>query len=263
MRTHLAILRAAGWMVPYEQRAEWLREWRSELWYVCQSRGRGAVTAFCLGAFKDTLWLRRNCPCPEARKMSRLASPVKCLLFLVALAAISGFLAIRFPHRAFRGEPLIVGKVILLHLIMIALAVLILSGTTSLRLGEYPANSHSPPMATRLRRWIFFAVKIALIFQIVFCVSIGTMLIHGPVWVVYMLAFRWALNDQRQRCPVCLRSLAKPTRIGGPAQMFLEWYGTELMCEEGHGLLYAPEILTSCYNTQRWLYLDPSWHGLF
>jgi hypothetical protein len=71
------------------------------------------------------------------------------------------------------------------------------------------------------------------------------------------------LTDQRQRCPVCLRSLANPTRIGSPSQSFLEWYGTELICTHGHGLLYVPEIPTSWYRTQRWQYLDPTWSSLF
>jgi hypothetical protein len=34
MTMHLAILRGAALLVPCQQRAEWLSEWRSELWYV-------------------------------------------------------------------------------------------------------------------------------------------------------------------------------------------------------------------------------------
>ena len=30
-----------------------------------------------------------------------------------------------------------------------------------------------------------------------------------------------------------------------------------------HGLLHIPEIPTSWFSTQRWLYLDPSWSSLF
>ncbi len=50
------ILHVASLLAPSDQRAEWLEEWRSELWYVPR---RGA-TRFCLGAFRDALWLRRN-----------------------------------------------------------------------------------------------------------------------------------------------------------------------------------------------------------
>jgi hypothetical protein len=104
MRMHLAILRGAALLVPFQQRAEWLSEWRSELWYVRQSRGTRGVTAFCLGAFKDALWLRRNAPRPEARKLFRLDSPVKCVLFLALLAAVSLFLAIRVPYTRVRAS---------------------------------------------------------------------------------------------------------------------------------------------------------------
>jgi hypothetical protein len=263
MRMHRAILRGAALLVPGRQRAEWLSEWRSELWHVRQSRGTKSVTAFCLGAFKDALWLRRNVPRPEARKMSRLESPVKCVLLLALLAVVSLFLAIRVPHTRVEGDLPVRELLILLNLHALLVTFLVLPAITSLRLGEYPANSHSPPLATRLRRWFFFAIKIALIIQILSCTAVSSELIRPYVWAVYLLAFRWALIDQRQRCPVCLRLLTSPTRIGAPSQTFLEWYGIELMCAKGHGLLYVPEIPTSCYSTQRWLYLDPSWNSLF
>jgi hypothetical protein len=149
------------------------------------------------------------------------------------------------------------------------LSLLILSTTTPLALGEYPANHHSPPGAKRSRRWIFLAVKIILLLVIVCCgsldlASLFSMDLYPTGWLAgLILSLRWALIDQRHRCPVCLRLLSNPTRIGGPSQTFLEWYGTELICAQGHGLLYVPEIPTSCYSTQRWQYLDPSWSSLF
>ena len=263
MRMHLAMLWGAALLVRCQQRAEWLSEWRSELWYVRQSRGRGGMTAFCLGAFKDALWLRRNAPRPEVRKTSRLESPLKCVLFLAVFSAVSSFLAICVPHTRLEGEPPVNEQLILINLHALLITFLVLPTTTSLRLGDYPANGHSPPLATRLRRWFFFAIKIALIIQTLSCTSVSAKLIQPYMWVLYLFAFRWALIDQRQRCPVCLRMLTNPTRVGGASQTFLEWYGIELMCAKGHGLLYVPEISTSCYDTQRWLYLDPSWSGLF
>ena len=95
---HSAILWAAALLVPRERRAEWLAEWRSELWYASQkcSRelatllgGRWYITAFCLGSFKDALWLRRNTPRSEERVTLRLESPMQCTAFLAALAAFS------------------------------------------------------------------------------------------------------------------------------------------------------------------------------
>ena len=145
---------------------------------------------------------------------------------------------------------------------MIALSVLIVSATTSLALGEYPGNRH-------FRRRTFLAIKIALVLPIVCCGSLDLASVismsfqsHGLL-IGLIVGLRWALVDQRRRCPVCLRLLTNPTRIGGPSHTFLDWYGTELICAQGHGLLYVPEIPTSCYSTQRWQSLDPSWTGLF
>ena len=152
---------------------------------------------------------------------------------------------------------------ILASLWNIPLALLIVSATTSLALGEYPENRNG------LRRWIFLAVKTALLLVVAFCGSLDLAAVSSPdlyptCWLGGLIvALRWAITDQRQRCPVCLRRLSNPTRIGGASHAFLEWYGTELICGEGHGLLYVPEIATSCYSTQRWQYLDPSWSSLF
>jgi hypothetical protein len=140
---------------------------------------------------------------------------------------------------------------------MIALSVLIVSATTSLALGEY---GQSP-----FRR-IFLAVKIAdhrspAVPSTWHPISMSFQS-HGLL-IGLIVGLRWALVDQRRRCPVCLRVLTNPTRIGGPSHTFLDWYGTELICARGHGLLYVPEIPTSCYSTQRWQSLDPSWTSLF
>jgi hypothetical protein len=143
-------------------------------------------------------------------------------------------------------------------LLVIAMSGLLLPATTSLSLGEYPAKSG-------LRRWIFLASKLALILVMVYCgalqVAYKGVPVHGLL-VGCILAFRWAVVDQRQRCPVCLRLLTNPVRVGQPSQTFLEWYGTEFICSRGHGFLHVPEIATSCYGAQRWLRLHGSWRGL-
>ncbi|HYW43474.1 MAG TPA: hypothetical protein VE959_11505 [Bryobacteraceae bacterium] len=459
----LAILRGAALLVPGPLRAEWLAEWRAELWHVKQG-----ATVFCLGAFRDAFWLRRNSPTPPARHTFGLESPFRCVGLLAVLAAVSLFFAFRLPlprdlllpspyrdarslamisaarrygaqiptvpieqyrsladrtkqrftglafyrpmpmrvrtaerepaelsiavasanlfqvleipissrapdpggrqaatslilsqaawRKHFAADPHIAGRIVEVggqpavvagvlpasawrlpgrmdawllqdqphlaglpphaegfvigrlgtsaskpqpdgrwslsapneqggydrfecspvargHLLlacvwMILVSLLVVSTTTPLALGEYPPDRHSPPGAMRLRRWIFFAVKIALLLSIVCCGPLDLASVVSTDfqtgWLVgSILALRWALIDQRQRCPVCLRLLTSPTRIGGPARTFLEWYGTELICAHGHGLLYVPEIPTSCYSTQRWQYLDASWSSLF
>src|ERR1039457_4622065 len=87
------ILRAASLLAPGDQRAEWLAGWRSELWYIPR---RGA-TLFCLGAFQDALWLRRNNPGPIERNRTHLESPLRCLALLALRAAVSSLIVVLLP----------------------------------------------------------------------------------------------------------------------------------------------------------------------
>ena len=445
---HSAILLSAAVLVPTQARQEWLDEWRSELWYVRATCSYGKALLFCLGAFRDALWVRHNCAGVDESKTSWLQSPIRCVLLLAVLASITVLFAFRLdgvrntilpsPYRDARtlvmispgdpsatqspgfsfaafqslkrrgtdrfsrlafynqvplqvgsaelsiayasadlfellgvpfsssdgrpililnqsawnkyfdrdphvvgrlleigGQPTRIGGIlspqqwqlpgqfdgwlltnepqlastkapgpgfvvarlresplhkqprwhvwissdrflcsslgwkqpILPHIFMILGAFLLLPVTTSLSLGEYPEGRNSPPLTTRLRRWLLLAAKITLLILIVLFGSLDLAAVspiqpHGLL-VGYVLAFRWALIDQRNRCPVCLRSLSNPIRVGWSSQTFLEWYGTELICRKGHGLLHVPEIPSSCYGIQRWYYLDRSWTSLF
>ncbi|HWC99183.1 MAG TPA: hypothetical protein VG456_20635 [Candidatus Sulfopaludibacter sp.] len=403
MTLHLAMLRAASWLVPAAERAEWLEEWQAELCYV-----GGHLTSFCLGAFRDAFWIRRNTGDFRITVLS-IESPWRCLAALTLLALAGIFFAFRllpsslpnarrlavvyavqpdqyrrlaahadrhfaalafyqtrreplgtvafatanlfdtleFPLAAapglvlsrslwkakFAADPHILGRLIdvagvtapvaavvdvdlpgrvdawmllndttplpggkgfilarlaapaaLEHWrtgvdgerfdfsslappnfffvagLHSALAFLIVAMTTPLSLGDYPPRRS-------LRRWAFFAVKLILVQIAVCCATLDFAAIFEPgvlvLLVALILAVRWALADQRNRCPVCLRLLTSPTRIGGPSHVFLDWYGTELICAHGHGLLYVPEIPTSSCTTQRWQHLDSSWSTLF
>ena len=435
------ILRCAAWIAPGEEREEWLAEWGGEAAYVRHTRGRARSMAFCLGAFPDAFWLRRNES--PGRATFSLESPVRCLGVLAILAAASvSFAAWRaresaplwhasyrdaeklamishhrshapqFPEipaeeyrlaakqsragveevafyatkvnvvnskrfvlgvaspnlfevlgmqtpapglvltsgfwrRHFKGDPHLVGRTIevagvraevtgiasegawqlpgfvdawlldesrldalpadakgfmvarlrtdasttklrwtmsvpnerggfdtigaaplphespfVVIFIMIGGVLLLLAATMPLSMGDYPANRFSPPRVN-VRRWMFLALKIALLLPIVVCGLFGLATVFPPTLqgclFGAMLALRWALDDQRSRCPVCLRCLSHPVRIGEASHTFLAWYGTELVCTRGHGFLHVPEIRTSCYAEQQWLYLDPSW----
>jgi len=81
---HYTILRIASLLVPSHQRSEWIAEWRSELWYIPQCR----ATIFCMGAFPDAFWLRRNQILSVKRTGIRLESPLSCLALLAALACV-------------------------------------------------------------------------------------------------------------------------------------------------------------------------------
>lgn len=156
------------------------------------------------------------------------------------------------------------------------LACLALPATTPLPLGEYPAAQHPRFAEVRWRRWFFLSVKLVCVTLIVAFASL--VVSFGLPWVAVengvgvqllstfaglLFSFRWALRDQRLRCPVCLCLLTNPARVGHPSRSFLAWHGTEFMCDKGHGLLHVPDLATSWFSTQRWLSLDGSWSGLF
>jgi hypothetical protein len=163
-----------------------------------------------------------------------------------------------------------------LFLFAVILAFLALPATTSLPLGEYRLNSRKLSWSMRLRRWSFLGGKIALLLPIVYLASLDLAYMRTALdtlsseyiqlvssFSICLFGLRWTLRDQRQRCPVCLGKLTHPARVGQPSRNFLAWNGTELICIGGHGLLHVPEIPTSWFSTQRWMYLDPSWEILF
>ena len=102
----VSLLRGASLLVPGKQRAEWWREWRSELWHVrreCAPRGTVSwqaereVTAFCLGAFPDALCLgRRSWQMSSVFAVSP-GSPGRCLLWLAMALAASCAVAYMLP----------------------------------------------------------------------------------------------------------------------------------------------------------------------
>jgi len=256
------ILRSASLLAPGDQRAEWLAGWRSELWYI----PRRGSTVFCLGAFRDALWLRRNSPRPSKRSAHRLESPLRCLAFLAILAAASLLIAVLLPapdtmshssHLRLRDLP--DGCIGMLLLSGLALPVI------RLAMGP-PASLYPLPWRSRLRRGIFLALKIALIQPMMlggFVAVCAMPMANMPFSVCWILAIRWALIDQRDRCPVCLRLLTDPIRIGSASQTFLEWYGAESTCSRGHGLLQTTEVPASYSGKPEWLALGDSWRSLF
>ncbi len=297
---HLAILRSASWIVPSQQRVDWFAEWSSELWYVRQASNRHSrtqsfsqrhATSFCLGAFHDAFWLWRNQPRSSARPGFRFGSPLHCVAFLAALTIASVTCCLLPGAHAIIGQTLSGGArehSLINFLLQLIMACFVLPATTSLSLGEYPAESSSAIYMTRLRQGAFLATKLSLVLLIVYCGSCG--LAQGCGWIARseewwsickaiedrlmpiqplacfagcLFGIRWTLRDQRQRCPVCLNLLTNPAPVGQPSRNFLAWSGTELICAGGHGLLHVPETPTSWFSTQRWLSLDPSWRVLF
>ncbi len=109
-----AILSCASWLTPGAQRAEWLREWRAELWHAREStridrqitwEGEKAMLRFCSGAMQDAWTLRKL---SLERKDPRTAfhgSAAECLLLLLALFATSYLLSQFLPGVRAESHP--------------------------------------------------------------------------------------------------------------------------------------------------------------
>jgi hypothetical protein len=161
-------------------------------------------------------------------------------------------------------------------LFAVLLAFLAVPATTSVSMGEYSVSSQRPPRSRRLCCWGFLGAKIALLLPIAYSASLdlayscmtiyssSSMYLHwASSFSICLFGLRWVLRDQQQRCPVCLRLVAHPARVGLASRTFLAWNGIELMCMGGHTLLHIPGLPTSWFGTQRWLYLDTSWGFMF
>jgi len=156
------------------------------------------------------------------------------------------------------------------------LGLVALPAITTVSMGEYSPASHKPPWPRRVVRWLFLGAKIGLLLPTVYFVSLDLAYwrLFGDTYAadyiqlfsafaICLLGMRWILLDQRQRCPICLRRVAHPARVGLASRTFLAWNGTELMCEGGHTLLHVPGLETSWFAAPQWMYLDASWEFLF
>ena len=240
---HLAMLRAASWLVPTRQRQEWMSEWTAELWHLEQSGSESEATAFCSGAFCDGFFLLSQTL--DWRKLG-MSGPIGCLAILMLEALAAAFVMWASPavQESVWDRPLLKHG-------MLALSAL----------GLYVAMPATPRFIARgARGWCFMTAKLAILAVVVYFAvfDIVPVISRAPIqpqiaFVAYVVAFRWAATDQRRRCPTCLRCLTNPVRIGHPAGTLLGWYGEELVCADGHGVLHEPEPLESSYCGRRWV----------
>lgn len=140
---------------------------------------------------------------------------------------------------------------------------------------------HLPPGLALRATWLgFFVLKSVLLLAIA---AIGSWtLIHwisgwlvGSVYPVVdefsiwlflpmaIAALSWSVRDQQKRCRICLRRLEMPVEIGRTGSILLNWAGTEMVCSEGHGVLYLPDSPANAMERDRWNRLDDSWADLF
>jgi len=150
----------------------------------------------------------------------------------------------------------------------------------SSRLGGAKTRKLKLSFRHTLRWWGFFSVKTLLLLAICFVVSLEltgkvSIMLTGSVhplvgpfstWlflVTAMIALSWSLHDQGRRCRLCLRRLGNEASVGTPSYLLLDWWGTELVCSDGHGLLHVPEMKSSWQEFDQWVSLDESWKPLF
>lgn len=158
----------------------------------------------------------------------------------------------------------------------ILLGLLVLPFVSRTSIGEYGSGSQKPSLARRGRFWAFLVGKISICVAIAFYASLDLACLLVPPFspsspyvqaavsvAICLISLTWAGRDQTRRCPICLRRMAHPVQVGQPSRTFLEWNGTELVCERGHILLHIPEIRTSWFSAERWVCLDASWGFLF
>ena len=140
---------------------------------------------------------------------------------------------------------------------------------------------HLPDGARVRALWLgFFAVKSSLLVALVAVLAWG--LVHWSatlaagstypvadeysIWLylpLAIVALSWSVSDQRSRCRTCLRRLELPVEIGRTGSILLNWAGTELVCPDGHGVLYLPNSPENALDEDRWSKLDESWESLF
>lgn len=167
--------------------------------------------------------------------------------------------------------------------IYLLFTVLALIGSTTLLVTRF-SRVRSAKVRLGLREhswwWGFFAAKTALLLAVCFIGSLeitrsisvmatGVVLpVAGPAstWlflVSTLVAVSWSLHDQCRRCRVCLKRLGHEANVGVPSYLLLEWWGTELVCPDGHGMLHVAEGKTSWLEGDEWIELDESWKALF
>lgn len=103
---HLALLRAASWLVPSTQREEWCREWASELSnarltclpdMALSWAGALKLSRFCLGSFQDAICLRQMEPKPQTSSGLASDSATRCLLCLGVIVVFCTVLSCYLP----------------------------------------------------------------------------------------------------------------------------------------------------------------------
>ena len=279
-------LRIAGRLAPPALRQEWRKCWYSRLVNLCilvdrgevAGRDRAELMLLCSDAMSNAFWLRFN--------RAGLRYWAQGPQFVMTLAAAGGVL-LALLSRGFQATRSIVdaaiewnieprqlrydprGDLVVAHVVPLVLALAI--GSALVAIGRLSLGRYG------WRYWAYLAAKIAAVI-----VLVPLLWIEGSrwlwnlltpevlrVWVAgfaatlaflggFGLAAIWVFDDQRRRCPECLRRLLRPVTMGSWGSMF-DPVTTEFLCDEGHGALSLAE--SEIGEGDRWVSLDSSWRG--
>jgi hypothetical protein len=107
------------------------------------------------------------------------------------------------------------------------------------------------------RAVLFYLAKLMLAtslfeYGVTLTASLPPLQIYGSV-LAYVCMVRWAIRDQQQRCPVCLKRLTSPVQFGHPSRSLLDRDLQEYVCGDGHGVMHIPVAPLSGESHQAWL----------
>lgn len=162
------------------------------------------------------------------------------------------------------------------YLFAMVMVLLSLPAATVVSLEDLPFSVQKASWKRVLLRYVFLLIKSVLVVGITYYLSFDLAFgwttgyrpgASGALFffslLIGLFSMRWAILDQQHRCPICLRKVTHPARVGMASRTFLTWNGTEMICTGGHTLLHVPSLPTSWFNAPRWVYLDSSWRFLF
>ena len=281
------LLKLGAWLAPQHARAEWETCWNLRLfnlWILAERgelglRARPETIALMRAAWSQAFWLRYT----RAELRRWLRGPWMPVATAGALATGLAILSRGYTATCevvsatieWQIDPPIIGhdprgNMVMGHLIPIAMAFTI--GAALLLIGKHSLGRFG------WRYWLFFAFKALAMMTLIplawteaypaithqishellraWIAGMGSTLVFLAVFGISVI---WILSDQRVRCPVCLRRLARPVTFGSWASM-IEPVTTEFLCDEGHGSLSLGESEAGARN--RWVVLDASWRGL-
>jgi hypothetical protein len=273
------LLPVAGKLIPPAKRADWMKEWQAEFWYLrhgqldTRTRMSGVVETLSLtrGVVADAAWIGMH-----SLRESKRGSAQSCLVQLALSCVVCGAVELLYEG-SWRSLGDAFFRYFADRFMLVALPAIFVALATMPRRPRKCRQARINGILLAQGLWnLFLTAKVAfsLILGFLLCVlvsiPVSRALGHNGDWidvmfstVVLTTSLRLALDDQKHRCQRCLRLLCQPVRVGPPSYNLLDWNGTELVCADGHGSLQVPEMQGSWCWYDLWVEVDPKWKNSF